>query len=355
MAFEAFLEDTHARPLLASVLGYLTSLAVHAPPVALFVSTWLTHSLLIGNPGEFLAHQRISPAFSIPTTIMSSAQAAQVLGKGNGAGGGAGNGVGTVASKEPTPRRNRRGRVGRSGRRGLISPRNVERFPSERMSPETFAFLDSLGSSPDGPPGSGDNDGEGRGDATGKGTGRSGDGDGNGSGGLDYAGGGGSGVTSLAASSPMMGAALVAAAVVKKAQRAQHPAGRGKSDRGDPFEDEQEVEAPPAPGRPVKASYISEETAAYFRTDSTFPSLPDSYWDNAVREYPVTLEICVSAEGSVSNVTVTRRAGNDDIDTLVCSAVRSWRYRPRMVAGVARPFCHPIVIRYSRQLRFFSP
>jgi TonB family protein len=345
MAFEAFLQQTHARPPLATAFGYVASLALHAPPVAFLFTAWLSQSLIIGTTGELARPQHQRPAYHIPMSMMTASQAAQVLGNGAGAGGGS-----AALAKTDPHQHSRRGRAGRSGRRGLVSPRNVQKVPIDRVAAETYAFLDSLGTDSAGPPGNGDGDDSGRGDATGSGVGHGSDGTGAGGGGLDYA--GGPGVNSLAASSPTMGAALAETAAAKRNQPRSHGSGRGE--HADPFEDEQEVEAPPAPGRPMKASYISEESAAYFRTDSTYPSLPDSYWDNTVREYPVTLEICVSEEGRVSNVTVTRRAGNDDIDNLVCSAVKSWRYRPRMVAGVARPFCHPIVIRYSRQLRFFS-
>jgi len=52
---------------------------------------------------------------------------------------------------------------------------------------------------------------------------------------------------------------------------------------------------------------------------------------------------------------VTFQAGaNEDVDALVSSAIRSWRYRPRIVGGTARPFCHPMRIEYSRRVRSFS-
>jgi hypothetical protein len=58
--------------------------------------------------------------------------------------------------------------------------------------------------------------------------------------------------------------------------------------------------------------------------------------------------VCVSTEGTVSNVVILKSA-SDEIDHMLTNAIlSSWRYRPRLVEGSPRPFCHPIRIVYDR-------
>jgi TonB family protein len=83
---------------------------------------------------------------------------------------------------------------------------------------------------------------------------------------------------------------------------------------------------------------ISGGEAGYLRTYEDYPSLPRSLWVVG-RVYSVLAQICVSARGEVSDVTIKRGAA-PELDRAVLVAMRSWRYRPRMVEGAPRPFCH---------------
>ena len=87
--------------------------------------------------------------------------------------------------------------------------------------------------------------------------------------------------------------------------------------------------------------------AAYYRTYDTFPSLPGGVWPSGKRRYALDAEVCVSARGEVSRV-IVRDSTTPGLDRYVVSAIQSWRYRPRVVAGSALPFCHPIRIVYAR-------
>jgi outer membrane biosynthesis protein TonB len=83
---------------------------------------------------------------------------------------------------------------------------------------------------------------------------------------------------------------------------------------------------------------ISSGEAGYLRTYESYPSLPRSLWVVG-RVYSVLTQICVSARGEVSDVAIKRGAA-PELDRAVTAALRSWRYRPRMVEGAPRPFCH---------------
>jgi len=83
---------------------------------------------------------------------------------------------------------------------------------------------------------------------------------------------------------------------------------------------------------------ISAGEAGYLRTYEDYPSLPRSLWVVG-RVYSVLAQICVSARGEVSDVAI-KRAAAPELDRAVTVALRSWRYRPRMVEGAPRPFCH---------------
>jgi outer membrane biosynthesis protein TonB len=56
--------------------------------------------------------------------------------------------------------------------------------------------------------------------------------------------------------------------------------------------------------------------------------------------------VCVSARGEVSDVAIKRGAA-PELDRAVAMAMQSWRYRPRMVAGAPRPFCHLIKLDFT--------
>lgn len=60
--------------------------------------------------------------------------------------------------------------------------------------------------------------------------------------------------------------------------------------------------------------------------------------------YALRLWVCVSEEGAVSDVTITRPS-RAILNERVPEAVRLWKYRPYLVDGVAKPFCYPLVYR----------
>jgi protein TonB len=107
---------------------------------------------------------------------------------------------------------------------------------------------------------------------------------------------------------------------------------------------------PTPPASPVAArvdqpSDVTPSEATYLRTYETFPSLPRSLWVTG-RVYNVMTRVCVSAEGRVSGVAV-RSGAEPELDQLLVSTMRSWRYRPRLVDGAARPFCHLMKVQYA--------
>jgi hypothetical protein len=98
---------------------------------------------------------------------------------------------------------------------------------------------------------------------------------------------------------------------------------------------------------PGPAHELSAGAAAYLRTYENFPSLPDSSWSWRKRTYAFLLQVCVSESGQVDRVIIDRGA-RPDLDVFLAKAIRTWRYRPWIVSGMARPFCHPLRITYSR-------
>jgi hypothetical protein len=102
------------------------------------------------------------------------------------------------------------------------------------------------------------------------------------------------------------------------------------------------VDPSPAPAE----RWVPPGEARDLRLYDVYPVMPQSVWARAAR-YAVNLAICVSNDGAVSDVTV-RGGGGPGVETVLRDAIQTWRYRPRMVAGVAVPFCHQMNIQYSR-------
>jgi TonB family protein len=338
MAFEAFLSDTHRRPRAAAVFGYFTSVAAHAPPLAVFVSTWLTHAFVIGSTGSIPEHNRPETAYHIPLSLVAAARGMAPSGEGPGVGG----------DDTPAPA-GLVGRAGRGSRRGITAPREIKKLPDERDPLQ--AYLAGFPDAPEDLVNSGDGLGKGTGGRPGTGAGIGIQGPG--------MGGSGTGATTL-------GAGLRIAAIPpppppkppsnkssggRKSTEGLDPEGGGEDPLAALSADEL---VPPTPGRPVRPVYISSNLAAYFRTFEHFPSIPESYWRGGQTEYPLMVQVCVTTEGTVSKVNVQQgKETNEDVDQLVMSAIRSWRYRPRIINGYPRPFCHPIKIEYSRRVRAF--
>jgi outer membrane biosynthesis protein TonB len=129
-----------------------------------------------------------------------------------------------------------------------------------------------------------------------------------------------------------------------------------------PFEDVvgEEPEMPPSdpppppvvtesqPERPVdppaKAVEVPAGVARELRVYDAFPSMPESIRRRGFAQ-AVHIEVCVSEQGGVSNVTLNDGAA-PALEDALRSAIRTWRYRPLIVAGFAKPFCHAMEIKY---------
>jgi hypothetical protein len=94
-----------------------------------------------------------------------------------------------------------------------------------------------------------------------------------------------------------------------------------------------------------QAIEVAASEAQYLRTYEAYPSLPRSLWVTG-RVYAVLAQVCVAVDGGVSTVSI-RNGSAPELDRLITASVRSWRYRPRVVEGAARPFCHLMKFVYS--------
>jgi hypothetical protein len=99
--------------------------------------------------------------------------------------------------------------------------------------------------------------------------------------------------------------------------------------------------------RPGPVHELTPGAAAYLRTYETFPSLPDGSYSWRKRSYVFYLQVCVAENGLVDEV-VVKRGARPDLDAHLSTAIRTWRYRPWIVSGSPRPFCHPLRITYTR-------
>jgi major membrane immunogen (membrane-anchored lipoprotein) len=331
MPFEAFLNETHARPLRAARFGFIASIAMHGPPITVFVTTWLTHALLIGSSALYPDTQSTRGTYYIPISV---------YGHGPGSGGpGVEPGGGSTGNGGNRPRAGLAGRSGRAGRRGLVAPREVKPLPKKTAWNDPFmagsyASTDAHGSLGH-DSGSGDDQA-----GTGHGSGNNGQGPGGPAG-------GGPGNGMLA--DTQLDRAKEKEKAAKVSHGESHGTGKDRAAEGDDdHEVGTELDVLMDDGRAVRAAYISQDSAAYYRTeDSNFPRLYEAYWPAGRREWAMLFRICVSTEGTVSNVVVLKSA-SEEVDRLVGAAITSWRYRPRIVDGSPRPFCHPIRIIYAR-------
>jgi hypothetical protein len=340
MAFEAFLSDSRGRPRAAAVFGYVASMAAHGPPLAVFVSTWLTHAFVIGSSGSLPDHTRTEPAYHIPLSLVAAAR---------GELGGSGEGV-VIGGDDTRVPSGIVARPGRGTRRGLVAPKEIRKLPDENDPLQTY--LAGFPDAPEDVVNSGTGVGRGTGGRPGAGAAAGGPGLGTG--------GDGSGATTIGAG---LHIAAIQPPAPKKAASKPKPSGdkgdkEGQADEGggeDPLAAMSPEElGPPKPGKPARPVYISSNLAAYFRTVEHFPSLPETYWRGGQSEYPMMVQVCVSTEGTVTTITMQQNKDtNPDIDELVTNAIRTWRYRPRIINGYPRPFCHPIRIEYSRRSRTF--
>jgi hypothetical protein len=91
--------------------------------------------------------------------------------------------------------------------------------------------------------------------------------------------------------------------------------------------------------------FLPAEVASYLRAQDEFPSLPSSLRHRGAH-YQAKLEICVAADGRVTDVGF-RSEPAPALDSVLQAAVRGWRYRPFLVDGVATPFCHRMIVSYE--------
>jgi TonB family protein len=97
--------------------------------------------------------------------------------------------------------------------------------------------------------------------------------------------------------------------------------------------------------RADESAEIPADEAKYLRTYEIYPSLPQGMRVPG-HVYEVVVEVCVAADGHVSDV-VIKHGATAELDRLLASAMRSWRYRVLMANGVARPFCHLMKVIYT--------
>jgi outer membrane biosynthesis protein TonB len=102
---------------------------------------------------------------------------------------------------------------------------------------------------------------------------------------------------------------------------------------------------PPDKATPLKLPHVSAGLARALRFYDDFPSLPELARAAGPRQV-VDIEICVTDGGVVSEITMDHRAAAALEDALR-TAIRTWRYRPLVIGGTARPFCHELEIRYT--------
>jgi TonB family protein len=318
--FQAFLNDTRKRPLGLRIFGYFVSVGMHGPPVTLFMVSWLTQTLLLGGGAFDLAMpQNETVLYRVPVQLDAFFPGITAPGTGGGSTTGGGSGTGRRGASGPVKRR---------ARRPLIQPepgksKLVLAVKPAAVGPEEHVEEDAGHQGPGGN-GLGGLSGQG----TGLGSGGPG-GDGHGPGGLGL----------LAAREPRT--------KTRPRPRVKEDTGNDSIEEAFGSDDEQVVGAP-LQGRPTR---VSMDYAAYLRTYENFPSLPDACWPPGRTTNAVLVEVCVSERGTVNDVVVRQSAGNDT-DAFLMQAIRSWRYRPRLVSGSPRPFCHPIRIVYKKELRF---
>jgi hypothetical protein len=295
--------------------------------MSLFMATWLTHAMLIGSSAMYPETVLNHGTYYVPISF---------YGEGPGGGNPA---IADAAPGGTHARSGLLGRSGRAGRRGLVAPREVKRLPAQMAWTDPFMLGSYASNDPHGSPGQS------------AGSGDDHAGNGNGSGLVGQGRGGGVGLGG--AGNGMLAATILERnkdkAEAKKGSKGSEGKDREKKQLADPEDDHEigtDIDVAVDENRPpVRAAYISQDSAAYYRTHDDMPSLPS--WLAGHREYAMLFRICVSTEGTVSNVVVLKSA-NEETDQILCNAIQRWRYRPRIVDGSPRPFCHPIRIVYSR-------
>jgi TonB family protein len=98
---------------------------------------------------------------------------------------------------------------------------------------------------------------------------------------------------------------------------------------------------PPGPEEAV----IAPLEAAYLCTYQSLRALPRSLYKRG-KAYRLLVQMCISAEGRVENVTLEQSAA-PELDAQVMADMREWRYRPRIVEGKPSAFCYKVRVSYE--------
>jgi hypothetical protein len=91
--------------------------------------------------------------------------------------------------------------------------------------------------------------------------------------------------------------------------------------------------------------WLTAADARYLRIRDSFPGLPANL-RSGPGPYVVLARICVGASGQVTSVGIEESA-DPALDAAIAGAVRDWLYRPLVVAGVPRSFCHLMRFNYT--------
>jgi hypothetical protein len=107
--------------------------------------------------------------------------------------------------------------------------------------------------------------------------------------------------------------------------------------------------AAPVPATALSPSpeprWLTATDARYLRIRDSFPGLPANL-RSGPGPYVVLTRICVGAGGQVTSVGIEQGA-DPTLDAAIAAAVRGWLYRPLVVAGVPRSFCHLMRFNYT--------
>ena len=68
---------------------------------------------------------------------------------------------------------------------------------------------------------------------------------------------------------------------------------------------------------------------------------------NGTQTYKVVVTICVTAQGTVSGVKVTRRS-IPYLDQQLPEVISRWTFKPYLVEGKPTPFCDPLLYTLNR-------
>lgn len=95
------------------------------------------------------------------------------------------------------------------------------------------------------------------------------------------------------------------------------------------------------------AKFLPPNLGALQKLTGSDPPFPPSL-RKAGTEYAVIAKICVSPTGTVSTVTLMKRA-DPLLDEGVISTVKTWKFRPLMAGSAAIPFCYPATFQFKGQ------